>query len=735
MQPDNASDKLVWDDRGKPNVTQLIEEFGRCTPITSGWHRLATNESTRFCRWEGQDSDGRKHDYNQLEGSKAFPFDGASDARTFAIDEAIEEIVSVEFVSFFRAILRVQGIEAGDLAAASYVNKLLEWVVGTKQFHQLRREVELHSQYTHTYGWSILHVCWLQEHVLKLVETTLEQVLAMAQQAAQAAVQDPGNPQLEITQALPALILDPTRENEFVSVITNLMPALTAKRARAMVRDLRDTGRAEVPMPALVRDEPLIRALKPWEEVFIANSATDIQQARVFVKEWLTEVQLRSMIYTDGWNADWVEAAAKLRGQVSSFGAPASLGGDGTAADTLRLAGEAWTFSTYDVDSDLIEVVHAYTRRLDEDNVPGIWRTTFHASLTRNPADSKEDFCAKHELLDYRHGKMPFVVRKREEWARTITSSRGLPEILYTTQRSGKTQEDGIVDSTSLSVMPPIIVPELMGVDYQFRPGGQIPEMAPGRAPRAMQFATPGVPVAFELMDRLQIRIDHRIGKRLGKESPEGADAIRQRLVQCNLVSWSEAFQQEFQLLAQFMAPEEFQRVTGAPEGMQTSAEAIQRQYDFHLTFDVRELSMDYVIEELKAIKDVILPVDATGRIDRGKLVELLLRAINPTLAKELIMAPESASQAVFQQVRTDLIGMMGGFPANYVELDPTAGAQIQYAKQFLQQNPKMQAMLQQDPHFQKLFADWEQNRMQSVVQEQNKVVGRIGVNPNGPQP
>jgi hypothetical protein len=510
--------------------------------------------------------------------------------------------------------------------------------------------------------------------------------------------------------------------------MTTLTPGLTKKRARQMAKDLRAEGKAQVPMPYLCRNEPMIRALKPWEEVFISNTVTDVQHARVFVKEWFNETQLRSMIHTEGWEKDWVDRACKLKGQFSTFGAPTVTGGDGTAADVLRMAGENFAFTTYQSGTDLIEVIHAYTRRLDDDNVPGIYRTTFNANLVKNENKPDTDLCAKHERLDYRHGRMPFVIRKREEWARMITSSRGLPEIFHTTQRSYKSQEDGIVDSTSLSVMPPIIVPKLMGVDYEFGPGKQIPEDIPGRAPRAMQFNTPGVPVAFNLMQLLDRRINRRIGKRYGEEDPQGADAQRQKLVQGNLVSWSEAFGQEFQLLEQFMDPDEFMRVTGAPQGMNQDPETISRQYDFILTFDVRELSMDYVLDELKAIKDTILPVDAMGTIDRGKLVELLLRAINPTLAKELILDQQSASQQVFQKVKLDILGMMAGFEPEYIEMDPTAGAQLKFAKELIASNPKIQAAAQSDERFRELMGNWQKNRMQSVIQEQNKIVGRLGV-------
>lgn len=724
---DGTDDRLVHD-TGKAMVADMIDEFKRCTPVYSGWHRMGANEAIRFCRWPGQSIDGKKHDANMPEGKEAFPFDGASDARTFLTDDAIDEIVAVEVLTFYRAILRVQGVGSSDSEGAAYINQLLEWIVGTKQFRTLRQEVELHSQYTHTYGWSVLQISWLQEHVLKLIEATLEQIMQMADQAR---AQGQGALNAQIMAALPAMIMDESREHEFVSTITSIVPGLTDKRARKLVRDLRETGHAKVPMPYLCKNEPMIRALKPWEEVFISNSVTDIQHARVFVKEWLNETQIRQMEYTEHWDPEWIEEVCKLKGQFTTFGGASMItGGTGVATDAARNV-QTGDYVEYATNTELIEVIHGYTPRLDEDNVRGIWRTTFHALLPQSKVNPNKELFAKHELLDYRHGQMPFVVRKREHWSRSITSSRGLPEIFHTTERSYKTQEDGIVDSTSLSVMPPIIVPELAGVGYKFGPGRQIPESVPGRAPRAMSFPTPGVPYAFQLMSLLERRISRRIGTRAANEAPEGPDAQRQKLISGNLGSWSEAFQQEFQLIEQFMAPEEFQRITGAPQAPSSDEESISQQYDFILTFDVRELSMDHVMEELKAIRDTVLPADAMGRIDRGKLVELLLRAIDPNLAKELLLDNESASQQVFSKVKLDLLSMMGGFQPELVEMDATAQSQLEFAKQLMGSNPKMRQALQQDPQFQQQFQIWQKNRMQSVIQERNKMIGRVGVDPN----
>ena len=58
-------------------------------------------------------------------------------------------------------------------------------------------------------------------------------------------------------------------------------------------------------------------------------------------------------------------------------------------------------------DNSLVRIVYCYQRLLDEDNVPGIYCTIYHANIP--------DLYAKHQLFDYAHGQYPFVVTTLEK--------------------------------------------------------------------------------------------------------------------------------------------------------------------------------------------------------------------------------------------------------------------------------------------------------------------------------
>jgi hypothetical protein len=82
------------------------------------------------------------------------------------------------------------------------------------------------------------------------------------------------------------------------------------------------------------------------------------------------------------------------------------------------------------------------------------------------------------------------------------------------------------------------------------------------------------------------------------------------------------------------------------------------------LSFDVRELDPEMTTARLKAINETVLPIDVGGRIDRSKLVEVMLRSIAPALAKELLVPQGAASQKMFDDVRDDLAQMRKYAPA-----------------------------------------------------------------------
>jgi hypothetical protein len=127
--------------------------------------------------------------------------------------------------------------------------------------------------------------------------------------------------------------------------------------------------------------------------------------------------------------------------------------------------------------------------------------------------------------------------------------------------------------------------------------------------------------------------------------------------------------------------------------------------------------------------------MDVGGVLDRNRLTEMMIQAIAPEMAKELIVNQQQASQKMYKDVQSDIGMMLLGNEVLYQEKDPTAQTKLQFTQQIMQQNPKAQAALQQDPNFQQLFQNYIKNLQMSIMQQQNAQIGRLGVTPVQQQP
>jgi len=178
-------------------------------------------------------------------------------------------------------------------------------------------------------------------------------------------------------------------------------------------------------------------------------------------------------------------------------------------------------------------------------------------------------------------------------------------------------------------------------------------------------------------------------------------------------------------LCCQYMPLAEIQRIVGGP------AEAITQEavkYDVNASFNVSELDNDLVKQRLETISAQIVPLDTAGVIDRSKLIPMILRGVAPEAADELLVDKQGAAQAIYKGVQSDIALMLLGFEAQYVENDPTAGMKMQFAQQIVQSNPAIPVMAEKNPMFQPLFQNYVKNLEMSVMQQQNKQVGRLGV-------
>jgi hypothetical protein len=528
----------------------------------------------------------------------------------------------------------------------------------------------------------------------------MQEVMAIAEQS--------GSPTL---MQLPDLIMQ--QSEEAAAIIQAAVPGTTESEAKRMVKELAETGATTRDEEYVSKNLPEIIALKPWDEILFPPEAADLQRSRViFRRTWMSEVEIREKITTEGWNKDWVELAVQMAGKSST------VYNTNILPSTEMLVYNGLNYQ------NMIEVVYCYTKSLDG-KAPCIYYTVICPQAAVDHRKERISY-AIHERLDYAHGEYPFVEFRRECIRRAITDCRGVPELAHTDQDEIKAQHDSIRDHTAFSTLPPIKVVKRIGAINKVGPGVSLPVVNP----TDYTFMDPPARepnVAFELIKRVEASHAAYFGTINPFVAPQKTQLTQQALVNSWLLTWRSIYRQMFALCCQYMSPEEIQRITGGQ--LPQSLSEIHNEFDLSVKFDIMDLDKEYIAQKIDFLTKVA-QMDTGGVLNRNKLTAMMIQAVAPEMAQELILNPQDASRQMFKDVQSDIGMMLLGNEALYQENDPTAQTKLQYAQQILQANPKAQAALQQDENFKALFENYVKSLEMSVMQQQNAQVGRIGVTP-----
>lgn len=688
-----------------PHVGELLSEYNRAMINASQGNLVTRFDNIRFARWSGQTDDGKKHSENRPDGAPAWPFEGASDVRNRLIDSSCNELSNLLVTAFKKADIRASGIDLTDIQQSSIASTLLRWVRDNKMPQQLEKEAILAAQYALQYGWSAFFVGWQQNISKRTQEITMDEIIQLSQSSGS-----------QVMAQLPQLIMQ--QADEAVVIIQSAMPDLTESECKRMIRELAETGKTTKDEEYVSRNLPEIVALKPWDEIIFPPETADLQRSRViFRRTWMSEVELREKITTEDWNPDWVERALQEIGKSSTYYNMNLL------PTTTMLVYNGVNYQ------NMVEVVYCYTKSLDG-NAPAIFYTVICPQAASNRREDDSSW-AKHERLDYAHGEYPFVEFRREQLRRAVVDTRGIPELSSTDQDEIKAQHDSIRDHTAFSTLPPIKVVKRVGAINRVGPGVSLPVVnqndytfmePPAREPT----------VAFNLIQRVEANHAAYFGTINPNVPPQKTQLMQQMLVNSWLMTWRSVFRQMFSLCCQYMAPQEIQRITGGT--LPNNLSAIHDEFDISVRFDVMDMDKEYIAQKVQFLQQ-IAQMDAGGVLNRNRLTEMLIQAIAPEMASELIMNQAQASQKLYKDVQNDIGMMLLGNEALYQENDPTAQTKLQFSQQILQSNQKAQAALQQDPNFQQLFQNYVKSLQMSIMQQQNAQIGRIGVSPVQQQP
>ena len=666
----------------EPDINYLAETYRRTQADLGEWlDRRQRDYDVRNCMWSGKSDDFKKHS-NLSQTGDVFPWDGASDQEIRMVDNQINKCVAMVMNAVRQAHIVATPVESGDIERANVISMFLRWLINTKM-EEFYDQLELGLNHFFEKGL-MCHYVWYDSQDLKQQQTIRLD---------------------EIAQALPQIaevIQDGSMDEELSAALKEQFNVSKSK-AKAMLRELRKEGTTTVPVTRQVINRPRLKALAPDEDVFWPNYTIDPQEAPyVFHVLHMTPEQLRAKIASEGWDEEFVEKAMELSQYTQR---------DDTLYNVRQMD------EVIRDDDETIRIVYCYQRLLDEDDIPGIYCTIMHPDVP--------DLYAKHELLDYAHGKYPFVITKYEQTSKRLYSSRSIPELGEPLQQVMKIETDSMIDRQSLATLPPLEHP-LGRPPTKWGPGVRVPYRTPGEIRWADTPRFDGGNV--EVRRYIQEMFD----KYFGNYAP-GVDQVesqnkQQAVINKVFTHLKYVFDQVWTLYQQYGPDVEFFRVTGMQDVQKFNKGRANERFDFYLQFDVATQDPAQMLERVRAIAELAPALDRSGTLDTERLLQLAVGQIMPGASEKIIIPKETASQKAVDEERQTIAELVAGVPPN-VRPQDAHEMKMQVFQQWLSQ-PDIQQKAQQDPALQERIENYMQQRQMQIVQKQNAVIGRLGAAP-----
>lgn len=732
----------------EPNLEQLRKEFEWAVADrgTNLFSRLQTNYEQRMCWWMGKSFDGRKW-VPKPGQDEVFPWPGASDLAVPLVDTYINKMVANLMVVWNRMRTVIHGTEANDDTWARRMTSFWRWMKYT-QMEEARGENKLLCNYLLERGCAVMGVLWDKQEQLAYEEVDLEKIVTLVMERSQGGEmmggestphpagsasgiqggegdQTDGAATFDRFSELPTMILLPEYDAMSAQLLTELLPEATLASMKRVVKELRETGVSKYPRKTVVKNRPRNVALACNEDVFLARGTTSMADAPgVFWAEWVTETTLRGRVGALDWDADWVEAVIETQRGKAGIGSDLTRNGRNNQLTQQSSRGVVET-------ENMFYIVNGYRRLHDAEGVPGIYCTVFSPGLLMSVGNGSHGVTsptcpeyAKHELLNYAHGKMPFVLAQREKRSRRIDDSRGVGEIAGTLQSGIKAEVDQQIDRGSIATVPPSFHPPGEAPD-KWGPGVQI---GTSRHDAYGFFQPPAYDPQSEKNAVSLRRIgDEYFGFATDPENAQDSMALKQMLVDDFMDVQREIDTQGLQLCQQFMDDEFYFRVVGSAQGkgLHATREEIQGQFDLAIAFDVRMLDPEHASEVMSLIEQA-MAMDVNGIVDHDETLAYVFGMVEPNLGERLLKPGESASLEQVEDEGTVFVKLMAGVP---VAVKPGQAYQLrlQTLTQLLQNNPGAQQLVQNNENVKQAFEERVKGLQLQISQQQNAVRGRGG--------
>ena len=197
------------------------------------------------------------------------------------------------------------------------------------------------------------------------------------------------------------------------------------------------------------------------------------------------------------------------------------------------------------------------------------------------------------------------------------------------------------------------------------------------------------------------------------------------------LKSIREVLSKTFRLMQQFLPATTVMRVTGSiNKPFETSAEEIRGAFDLSIAYDPSNQNDELKKANIQLIRE-ILGMDTNGIIDHNVVVRYAAYLINPSFAEMAITDASQGQQKIVLEEKQNITLMMTGQSAPLKKEEAGAKIRLQVIMQEIQQNPIVASAYQQNERVKAVFDQRIKNLQMQLMQQQNKTIGALGVNPN----
>ncbi len=676
---EDRNDELLYADE-EPNISVLQQTYETTVNDLDEWlQQRQLDYNARRNLWAGKSNDFRKHAVNSETGS-VFPFENAADHEVYDIDDHIRSNKVMIMNALRRASINATPVGHDDTERAALTSQYMRWQLNTKM-KEFYAEAELAIDNLLEKSIMVTYVYW--DHKEQKTKETIDinQVVTLVGDE--------------------AVFMSGEADEVLVKYFVEQY-SITEDVARTAIDEVRLEGESTFIATKKIRNQPRTRTLMPDEDVFFPPNTIDPANAPyVFLDVQMNTEDVVSRGEQEGWNKEFIEAAIELAQSTQQDSYNYNIRTREKYLEDLN-------------DKESIRITYMYRRLVDKDGVPGIYCTIFARGI--------EELYGKHELLDYNHGKMPFVATPLERTSRRFYSARSYPEVGASSQQIVKAEMDASLDNLSMRSLPPLTHPPGKKPE-KWGPGVQVSVFRPDQYKYA---DTPDSnPDSYAMREEVRKMASKYFGRADQEADPIEIQNKQQDLIARSFEHFTEVFSQIYSLCQQFGDDEEYFQVIGVNQMQKYTKGDPAEQYAFWTDFDVTTQDPGNMVKRVEGVATLAQQLGLVGQFDSAKLFQIGAGALMPGAANQFLLATQQGQEKAIEEERQAISQLVAGVPPNVRQNDAH-----QLKHQVFQEwkaQPDVQQMLSQNEALATRAENYERQRVHQLQQQQNAQTGRLG--------